>query len=141
MEIITWDALFTGLSMLVDRPVLHASLMVVGIAFGCSLGAVPGFSGSLGMAVMLPVVFAMEPLTGLVFLLAIYTGGLFGGAISAVLLNTPGTPAALPTTFDGYPLAQKGQAGRALGVALGASASGGFLKSTRLNSSDRRAHV
>lgn len=106
--------------------------MVAGVSFGIALGAIPGLTGSLGIAVMLPVAFTLDPLPGLVFLLSMYTGSMFGGALTAVLLNTPGAPAAIATTFDGYPMTRDGQALRALGISIVASSLGGFFSSLLL---------
>ncbi|MFB0972846.1 MAG: tripartite tricarboxylate transporter permease [Neofamilia sp.] len=101
--------------------------MFGGVAFGMFLGVLPGLSGSMGIALALPLTFSMDPLTSLVFLLSIYTGGLFGGAITSIVINTPGSPANMATLFDGYPMAQRGQTGRALGLALGSSSIGGLI--------------
>jgi putative tricarboxylic transport membrane protein len=122
---IDWQSLYEGIVMLMDWS--NILLIILGLAFGVVLGAIPGLTGSLGIALMLPITFAMEPLPALVFLVAIYTGGLFGGAITAVLINTPGSPAAVATTLDGYPMTKKGQAGRALGIAVGSSSVGGMI--------------
>lgn len=102
-------------------------LILLGLLMGVILGAIPGLTGSLGIALMLPITFTMDPLPAFVFLIAIYTGGLFGGAITAVLINTPGSPAAVATTLDGYPMTKSGQAGRALGLAVTSSSVGGLL--------------
>src|SRR5690625_2118896 len=102
-------------------------LIILGLLLGVILGAIPGLTGSLGIALMLPVTFTMEPLPAFVFLIAIYTGGLFGGAITAVLINTPGSPAAVATTLDGYPMTKAGESGRALGLAVASSSIGGLI--------------
>ena len=101
--------------------------MFGGVAFGMFLGVLPGLTGSMGIALALPLTFAMDPLTSLVFLLSIYTGGLFGGGITSIVINTPGSPANMATLFDGYPMAQRGETGRALGLALGSSVLGGLI--------------
>ncbi|WP_158736925.1 tripartite tricarboxylate transporter permease [Alteribacillus sp. YIM 98480] len=119
------QSLSEGISMLISFE--NFFLMIVGLTLGVILAAIPGFTGSLGIAIMLPLTFGMDPLPSLVFLLSIYTGGLYGGAITAILLNTPGSPAAVATSLDGYPMTKKGFAGRALGVAVGASSIGGFI--------------
>lgn len=122
---INWDALLEGATLVFSFG--NLALIVAGLIFGVVLGAIPGFTGSIGIALMLPVVFTMEPLPGLVFLLSIYTGGLFGGAVTAVLLNTPGTASSLPTALAGYPMTLRGEGGRALGVSIAASATGGLI--------------
>ncbi|BAS28029.1 tripartite tricarboxylate transporter permease [Limnochorda pilosa] len=104
-------------------------LMLGGVAFGTILGAIPGLTGGTGIALMLPVTYYMDPLSSLVFLSSIYTGGNYGGAITAILINAPGSPASAATVFDGYPMMQKGQVGRALGLAVGASALGSLIGS------------
>ncbi len=122
---IDWHSVLEGTMMLLEWE--NFLLIFLGMILGVVLGSIPGFTGSLGIAVMLPLTFMMDPLPALVFLLSIYTGGLFGGAITAVLLNTPGSPAAVATTIDGYPMTQKGLSGRALGIAIASSSIGGFL--------------
>lgn len=101
--------------------------MFSGVFFGLILGALPGLTGTLGIALMLPFTYSMDPLTALVFLLSIYSGGLFGGAITAIMINTPGSPANIATMFDGYPMAQKGFPDKALGLALNSSVIGGLI--------------
>lgn len=101
--------------------------IIAGLAFGVICGAIPGLNAGIGIALMLPVTYSLDPLSSLVFLMSIYTGGSFGGAITAILLNAPGSPAAVATAFDGYPMAAKGFANEALGLAVGASALGGLL--------------
>lgn len=122
---IDWQALGEGIQLFMEWQ--NFLLILVGLTIGVVLAAIPGFTGSLGIAVMIPLTFGMDPLPSLVFLLSIYTGGLYGGSITAILLNTPGSPAAVATSLDGYPMTKKGLAGRALGVAVGASTIGGFL--------------
>lgn len=122
---IDWQSLIDGISMFMNW--FNFLLIILGLFMGVILGAIPGLTGSLGIALMLPVTFTMEPLPAFVFLIAIYTGGLFGGAITAVLINTPGSPAAVATTLDGYPMTKKGQSGKALGLAVGSSTIGGLI--------------
>lgn len=102
--------------------------MLIGIVFG----AIPGISADLGIVILLPFTFSMDPITGILLLMAIYCGGAYGGSISSILLNTPGTNVSLATMFDGYPLAQKGQAKKALGMALTASTIGGVISALSL---------
>jgi len=101
--------------------------MFSGVFFGLILGALPGLTGTLGIALMLPFTYNMDPLTAMVFLLSIYSGGLFGGAITAIMINTPGSPANIATMLDGYPMMKKGQASEALGLALTSSVIGGIV--------------
>lgn len=92
--------------------------MIVGVVFGIVFGALPGLTCVAALSLFLPVTYAMTSSMGLSMLTAIYIGGTSGGLISAILLNIPGTPASIATCFDGRPLALKGQAGKALGVAV-----------------------
>jgi putative tricarboxylic transport membrane protein len=98
--------------------------IIAGVVLGITVGAIPGLSGPMAIAVAVPLTFYMQPLTGLAFLVSVNKGGTFGGAISAILLNTPGSPEATATTLDGHPLAKKGQPVRALRTALFSSVSG-----------------
>ncbi|HNU94439.1 MAG TPA: tripartite tricarboxylate transporter permease [Bacillota bacterium] len=102
-------------------------LITAGIIVGILAGAMPGVSPSMGVALMVPFTYAMDPSLALVYLAAIYLAANYGGSITAVTINTPGTPSAVVTAFDGYPLAKKGRAGEALGVSLVASFVGGAV--------------
>lgn len=106
---------------------MYLLYMFAGVSMGLILGALPGLTGSLGIALMLPFTYRMEPLSALVFLLSIYTGGLFGGAVTAIAINTPGSNANIVTMLDGYPMTKRGESGRALGLALMASTLGGLI--------------
>ncbi len=102
-------------------------LIVIGTGFGMVCGALPGISSSMAIILMLPFTYAMEPVASIAVLVAVYIGGACGGSISAILLRTPGTPEAVATVFDGFPMAMRGEAGRALGLAVSASSVGGIL--------------
>ncbi len=93
----------------------------IGVAVGTIIGAIPGMTTPMGVALALPFTFTMQPVTGILLLLGVYKGGLYGGSLTAILIKTPGTPAASCTVLDGYPLTQKGQARKALDIALYAS--------------------
>ena len=108
-----------GLKGICTVPSLVA--IFVGTVMGITVGALPGFTAGMGIAVLLPFSFGIHPTVGLALLGAIYVGGMYGGAITAILVNTPGTPAAAATVLDGYPMTQKGQAGEALIEAVVAS--------------------
>ncbi len=108
-------------SILSPGPLLGIS---VGILTGLIFGAIPGISGIMAIAILLPMTFYVSPLIGIPMLLGIYKAGIFGGSISAILLNTPGAPPAVCTAMEGYPLTQKGKAGKALNTALSASVFG-----------------
>lgn len=105
-----------GLSMVLTIKV--TLLMTAGVAFGIVFGAIPGLTATMGVALGLPITFSMTPIEGLAFLCAIYIGGVSGGLISAILLKIPGTPSSIATTFDGSPMAARGEAGRALGIGI-----------------------
>ena len=92
--------------------------MIAGFAIGIVFGSIPGLSASMAVALMLPLTFSMEASLGMNTLVAVYIGGISGGLISAILLNMPGTASSIATTFDGYPMAQRGEAMRALGIGI-----------------------
>ena len=102
-------------------------LIVVGTFVGVVVGALPGLSSSMAVALLLPFSLYLDPIPSIAFLSALYCAGTFGGSITAILINAPGAPPAAATAFDGYPMAQKGQAGRALGTATIASVTGGTI--------------
>jgi len=106
--------------------------MMVGVVGGIVIGALPGLSATMGIAVLIPLTFGMEPLVALGMMAGIYNGAMYGGAIPAVLLRIPGTPAAVATTFDGYPMAQRGDAARALQISCLSSAVGGSMSALAL---------
>lgn len=120
------DTFLAALGTILTDPGLLA-LSVGGVICGTILGALPGVSSTMALAILLPVSFAMSPEAAMVFLLAIFSASVFGGSISAILLNIPGTPGAIVTQFDGYPMAQAGKAGHALSYALFASSVGGLI--------------
>jgi putative tricarboxylic transport membrane protein len=102
-------------------------MMFVGMVGGIIIGAIPGMSGSMGVILLLPLVYQLDKVPAMVVLAAMFCGSMYGGSISAILLRTPGTPSASATVLDGYPMGQKGQAGKALFTAVFASAIGGLL--------------
>ena len=103
-------------------------LMMLGTALGVIVGAIPGMTGAMLIALSLPLTYSMtNPNDALILLVSMYVGSISGGLISATLLRMPGTPASMMTTFDGYPLAQSGQPARALGLGITASFVGGMI--------------
>ena len=94
-------------------------LVVVGTALGITVGAIPGLTGAMVIALSLPLTFGMDGQSALALLVAMYVGSVSGGLITATLLRMPGTPASIITTLDGYPMAKSGRAARALGVVWG----------------------
>lgn len=117
------QAIFDAFGLLLSMP--QAWLIVpLGLLIGLVFGSIPGLSVPIAMAVFLPMTLYMDFLESILFLTAIFTGGGFGGSIPAILMNVPGTSAAIATCFDGHPMSRKGEHNRALGLALGASTIG-----------------
>ena len=106
--------------------------MNVGLCAGIIMGALPGLTATMGVAVLLPLTYGMDPTAGILLLLGVYCGGTYGGSITAILIRTPGTPASAATVLDGHPLAQCGQGGRALDMAIKASTIGGLISAVML---------
>jgi putative tricarboxylic transport membrane protein len=104
-----------------------------GVLLGVVLGAIPGLNSTMGVALLIPFTYAMNPTNGLALLAAVYCGGTYGGSISAILFNVPGAPEASATVFDGYQMAKKGQAAQALGYAVMCSCLGGLFSVLVLN--------
>jgi len=107
--------------------IIHLGAIFLGILIGIIIGALPGLSATMGVALLLPLTFGMEPELGLPMLIALYCGAMYGGSISAILLHTPGTSAAAATCIDGYPMSKRGEGGRAMGFSLIASFIGGIF--------------
>jgi len=101
--------------------------IIIGVFVGLVIGALPGLSVTLGVALMLPFTFGMSPTSGMLMLVGVYCSGIFGGSITAILLRTPGTAASIMTANDGYALAAQGKAYKALSMSLYASVIGGLL--------------
>ena len=106
---------------------LNLALAVAGVIAGTIVGALPGLTATMAVAVLVPFTFSMASAPALILLGAIYTGAIYGGAYSAVLLNTPGTPSAIATTFDGYPMAKRGDGDLAITLSCIASVAGGLV--------------
>ena len=116
--IAAFDALFT-LSNLV--------LLCAGVGLGIVVGAIPGLTATMLIALTLPLTFHMEPVSAITLLIGEYVGGISGGLITSILLRMPGTPASIVTTFDGYPMTLNNQAERALALGIAASVAGGII--------------
>lgn len=101
--------------------------MFIGVFLGCTVGAIPGLSGSMLIALSVPLTYYMDSVHAMRMLVSMYVGAISGGLISATLLRVPGTPSAVVTTFDGFPLARSGNPGRAIGVGVYASFFGGLV--------------
>jgi putative tricarboxylic transport membrane protein len=117
--------LLMGFKVLLTWKIL--ALMLVGLTLGIFVGVLPGLGGPNGVAILLPLTFTMEPTAAIVMLSCIYWGALFGGAITSILFNIPGEAWSVATTFDGYPMAQKGQAAEALTAAFTSSFIGSLV--------------
>src|SRR5574341_16241 len=98
-----------------------------GTVVGIIVGAVPGLDASVGTALVIPLTYGLTPVQAINMLSGIYAGGVYGGQIPAILFRVPGASEAVMTTLDGYPMAQRGEAGRALGLGLAASVLGGLF--------------
>jgi len=112
------------LSILVPKILLTNFL---GVGAGIIVGALPGLTATMAVAILVPLSFGMSPISAFALLLGIYAGAVYGGSISAILIKTPGTPAACATIFDGYPLCQQGKAGNALAWTAICSSIGGVI--------------
>ncbi|RLA91229.1 MAG: C4-dicarboxylate ABC transporter permease [Deltaproteobacteria bacterium] len=113
------EQFLVGISLMLTFKNIFFALL--GITVGIIIGAIPGMTATMATALLVPLTFGMQPIPAIAMLLGVYKGGIYGGSISAILINTPGTPAASATVLDGYPMAQKGQAMKALKMALYAS--------------------
>lgn len=105
----------------------HILLILLGTFAGIIIGAIPGMGATMAIALLLPITYRMDALPSVLLLLAIYCGVSYGGSISSILIGAPGTPSAVATMFDGYPLMKKGKAGKALDMSLYGSTFGGFI--------------
>src|SRR5512144_1330335 len=101
--------------------------LTIGTMAGLIGGALPGVTITMTIIMVLPFTFGLDPLQGLAAMTGVYVGGSAGGAITAALIGIPGTPSAVTTTFDGFPMTQKGQPGRAVWLGIWSSFLGGLL--------------
>ena len=97
---------------------LTICLILAGVVIGIIFGSIPGLTSTMAVALCLPLTYGMSPVNGIGMLIGLYVGGTSGGLISAILLKIPGTPSSVATTFDGAPMAERGEAGKALGVGI-----------------------
>lgn len=111
---------------------LNFALALFGVVAGTIIGSIPGLTATMALAILVPITFSMDPASALILLGAIYTGAIYGGAYAAILLNTPGTPSAIATTFDGYPMAKRGDGDLAVALACFASVFGGLVGAVAL---------
>ena len=119
------DAIVTGITLIMSP--LSLGLIFLAVLIGVIIGALPGLSSTMAVALLLPFTLGMDPVVAIAMMAALYCAGTFGGSITAILINAPGAPPAVATALDGYPMAQKGEAGRALGIAAVSSVCGGLL--------------
>ena len=103
------------------------ALMLIGVAGGLIAGAIPGFTIAMAVVLTLPFTFGMPPSQGLATMVSVLVGGLSGGLMAGILTGIPGTPSSVATTFDGFPMARKGEPGLALGLGVWSSFFGGIL--------------
>lgn len=122
---IDFAALLEGISLLASLEVMM--YILAGLAVGILLGATPGVGGTLGIGLLLPLTYHMTPINGIMLLSAIFTGSVYAGGVTAILLNVPGTASSVATTFDGYQMTMKGKQNQALGIGLGSSVIGCVL--------------
>lgn len=120
-----FEALTYGFSLVFEP--YNIFLIFCGVLIGVLVGALPGLSSPMAVALLLPFTVGLEPIPAISMLAALYCAGTFGGSITAILINAPGAPPAVATAFDGYPMARNGEAGRALGLAAVSSVTGGVF--------------
>lgn len=120
-----WEGITAGLATAMDPT--NLAWVALGCLAGTLIGMLPGLGPITAIALMIPVSYSMEPAAGLIMMAGVYYGAIFGGSTSSILINAPGVASTVATSFDGYPMARAGQAGRALALAAYASFSGGVF--------------
>jgi len=120
-----FDPLVEGLALILH--VQGMTMLALGVLVGLIFGAIPGLGGTTAIALFIPLTFNMQPQDAMALAGGIMGAVAFGGSVSAILLNTPGIAPNAATCFDGYPLAQQGKAGMAIGAAATASSLGGIV--------------
>ena len=108
------------------------TLMIVGVGAGLIAGAIPGFTIAMAIVLTLPFTYGMDPSRGLAIMVSVFVGGLSGGLMAGILTGIPGTPSSVATTFDGFPMARRGEPGLALGIGVWSSFSGGIISAILL---------
>jgi len=119
------ESVILGLSLLINP--FNIFLIFIAVLIGVCVGALPGLSSPMAIALLLPFSLSLEPIPAIAMMASLYCAGTFGGSITAILINAPGAPPAVATAFDGYPMAKRGEAGRALGLAAVSSITGGIF--------------
>src|SRR5699024_11680989 len=102
-------------------------LIVAGVLLGLVFGSIPGLTATMAIAICLPITYGMDAVAGMSMLMGLYIGGVSGGLIPAILLKLPGTPSSIATTFDGYHMSRKGEAGEAVSFAIVSAVFEGLL--------------
>lgn len=119
------EDIIQAIELVVSWPTI--GFLLLGLFTGIIFGATPGMGSSLGMAIVLPLTVVLQPHEGIILLVSMYSGAMYGGSIASILLNVPGTASAAATTFDGYPLSRQGKAKDALAISATSSSLGGFI--------------
>ena len=120
-----WDGIFAGLDTAIAP--FNILMVVVGCFSGTFIGMLPGLGPISAVALMIPITYGLDPASGIILMAGVYYGAVFGGSTSSILINAPGCASTVVTAFDGYPMAQKGQAGKALALAAYCSFTGGTI--------------
>lgn len=131
MQYSVLDLYTQGLPSVLDIQVIL--LLIVGVFVGVFVGAMPGLTSTMGVAVITPITYTLGIEAAFALLLGVYCGGVYGGSITAVIAKIPGTPSAMMTTMDGYPMGQRGEAGKAIGIATISSCIGGIISALLLS--------
>ena len=119
------EPVIQGITLMLDP--FNIMLIFGGVLIGVTVGALPGLSSPMAVALLLPFSITLDPVPAIAMMAALYCAGTFGGSITAILINAPGAPPAAATALDGYPMAKRGEAGRALGLAAISSVMGGVF--------------
>lgn len=119
------EAMLQGIALVADP--FNILLIFIAVLVGVVVGALPGLSSPMAVALLLPFTIGLEPVPAIAMMASLYCAGTFGGSITAILINAPGAPPAAATALDGFPMAQRGEAGRALGLAAVSSICGGII--------------
>jgi putative tricarboxylic transport membrane protein len=121
-----FDLLFAAFGKVMLDPI-NFLFVFIGVTSGIIVGALPGLTATMGVALLIPFTYGLDPVQGLIMLVGLFSGGIYGGSISAILIGIPGTPSAAATILDGYVMGKKGLAGKAIGMATIASFFGGLM--------------
>lgn len=121
-----YDLLLEAFAKVILNP-LNLLFVFIGVASGIIVGALPGLTATMGVALLIPFTFGLDPVHGLIMLVGLFSGGIYGGSVSAILIGVPGTPAAAATALDGFVMGKKGLGGKAIGMATIASFVGGTI--------------